>query len=105
MNMVRRDRHEPAAADWLPAGPKPRRSAKALHDMLHARLQALDDGGAAATSPVVSAVELGLPYAHPADALGRTWNVAELKGLRSTCIAPARLLIDNLREAYDIEGH
>lgn len=102
--MVRRNSHRPAAA-WLPPGPKPRCGAKALHDMLLARLQALDDGGAALASPAVSGVELGLPYAHPADALGRTWNIAELKGLRSTCIAPARLLIDNFREAYDIEGH
>ncbi len=73
--------------------------------MLHPRLQALDDRGAATQTPAIHGVELGWPYAHPADALGRTWNVAELKGLRSTCIAPARLLIDNFREAYDIEDH
>lgn len=73
--------------------------------MLHPRLQALDGSGATVPTPAVGGIELGLPYAHPADALGRTWNIAELKGLRSTCIAPARLLIDNFREAYDIEGH
>lgn len=73
--------------------------------MLHARLQALDTDGAVPLAPAVGGVELGLPYAHPADALGRTWNVAELKGLRSTCIAPARPLIESFREAYDIEGH
>lgn len=87
------------------AGPKPRCSAHTLREMLRLRLQALDDAGAAAPSPALHGVELGLPYAHPADALGRTWNIAEVKGLRSTCIAPARLLIDSFREAYDIEVH
>lgn len=72
--------------------------------MLHLRLQALDDEDQSTTPPGVRGVELGLPYPHPADALGRTWNIAELRGLRSNCIAPVRLLIDSFRDAYDIEA-
>ena len=49
-------------------------------------------------------LELGLPYPHPPDALGRNWNIAEVRGLGARQVSPARRVIDGLREAFDLEG-
>lgn len=46
---------------------------------------------------------LGQPYRHPVDALGRNWSIAEVRGLHARHVASARLLIDGLREAFDLE--
>lgn len=94
----------PADASFACQGVKPRRTAAQLHEMARDRLLGLGEGGGT-TQPLPSGeLVLGQPYPHPADALGRNWNIAEVRGLRARQVASARLVIDGLREAFDLEG-
>lgn len=94
----------PVEASFACHGVKPRRTAAQLHDMVRDRLLGLGEGGGTTQPLPSSELELGLPYPHPVDALGRNWNIAEVRGLRARQVAPARLVIDGLREAFDLEG-
>ncbi len=95
----------PVAAGCACRSAKPRRTALQLHELVRLKLLGLRErSGAEEPIPSVE-LELGLPYAHPADALGRNWNIAEVRGLCARQVAPARLAIDGLREAFDLEAN
>lgn len=83
---------------------KPRHTAEQLHELARDRLISVLETGVAPETPMFVKLRLGLPYAHPPDALGRNWNIAEVQGLGARQVAPARLVIDGLREAFDLQG-
>ena len=80
---------------------KPKRSAAQLHELVLARLRTVSAAEPEADSATRgSQPEIGMPHPHPTDPLGRNWDIAEARGLRR--VAPVRVLIDSVREAFDL---
>lgn len=85
-------------------GTKPRRTVAQLHELARNELLGLVERSGVRAPMASTELELGLPYPHPPDALGRNWNIAEVRGLGARQVSPARRVIDGLREAFDLEG-
>lgn len=81
---------------------KPRRSAVQLRDLVQTNLEAQERLEPAHNAFEPTGLVVGMPYAHPIDALGRNWDIAEARGVRRVVVL--RVVIDSVREAYDLEG-
>lgn len=81
---------------------KPSLDTVRLHALVVDRWKALARSVAPESDRLTTAQpSFGVPHLHPRDALGRNWDIAQVRNVGA--IGPARVVIDQLREAYDLD--